>query len=159
MNRFAVIGSCDGALPADWRDRLVAMLGAKPRRIGPWAELALYGALRCMAAAEETRLPPDATLVLASRHGTRAATVAALGQMSEDLPMPLLFLQTQPNQVLALLGERLCWRGHGCFLAGGTLADARRMAEVQAGTGGALLGWVDDLPGETSIWLRLRRLR
>lgn len=159
MIEFAVTGRCDAIPPADWRDQLAAMLGAKPRRIGLWAELALYGALRCMADSGETILPADAVLVLGSRYGTHAATAEALGQMAEDLPMPLIFLQTQPSQVLALLAERLQWRGHGSFLAGGNLADARRLAELQAGAGGALVGWVEDQAGGTTNWLRLRRVR
>jgi hypothetical protein len=159
MIDFAVTGRCAATPPADWRDQLAAMLGARPRRIGPWAELALYGALRCMADAGETRLPADAVLVLGSRYGTHAATADALGQMIDDLPMPLVFLQTQPSQVLALLAERLGWQGHGCFLAGGNMADARRFAELQAGPGGALLGWVEDRAGGTTNWLRLRRVR
>lgn len=167
MSDFTVAGRCAATPPADWREQLAAMLGARPRRIGVWAELALYGAMRCMADAGETCLPPDAILVLGSRHGTRAATADALGQMAEDLPMPLLFLQTQPSQVLALLADRLHWQGHGIFLAGGDMAAAQRLAERQAGAGGALVGWVEDrdgggadgVPGGASSWLRLRRGR
>jgi hypothetical protein len=159
MITFAITGHCDATPPDDWRDQLTAMLGANPRRIGRWAELALFGALRCMADAGETQLPDDAILVLGSRFGTHAATADAIGQMADDLPMPLIFLQTQPSQVLALLADRLHWQGHGCFLAGGTMADARRLAELQAGAGGALLGWVEDRSGGITHWLRLRRVR
>jgi hypothetical protein len=159
MIDFAITGRCDAVPPPDWREQLAAMLGAKPRRIGLWAELALFGALRCMADAGETRLPPDAILMLGSRYGTHAATVDALGQMADDLPMPLVFLQTQPSQVLALLAEQLSWQGHGSFLAGGNMVDARLLAELQAGTGGALLGWVEDRGAYTTHWLRLRRMR
>ncbi len=158
MSDLTIIGRCDAAPPpADWREQLTTMLGARPRRIGPWAELALYGALRCMADAGETRLPEDAVLVLASRYGTHAATATALGQMVDDLPMPLVFLQTQPSQVLALLAERLHWQGNACFLAGTELAQVRMLAELQAGAGGALLGWVDDRDGGATNWLRLNR--
>ncbi len=44
-------------LPADWRDQLAARLGARPRRLGAWTELAMFGALRCLDAAGETALP------------------------------------------------------------------------------------------------------
>ena len=30
--------------PPDWRERLAVRLGKRPRRLGAWAELAVYGA-------------------------------------------------------------------------------------------------------------------
>jgi hypothetical protein len=158
MSEFVVAGRCIETPPAaDWRDRLARMLGEKPRRIGLWAELGLYGALRCMADAGETALPDDALLLVASRSGTHAATRAALEQMRDDLPMPLTFLQTQPSQLLALLAARLNWQGNACFLAGATLEEALVLAETQAGRGGALVGWVEDHDAGATEWRRLRR--
>jgi hypothetical protein len=158
MSEWLVTGRFDVApLPDGWREELTRLLGAKPRRIGTWAEMVLYGALRCMADAGESTLPADAVLMLASRQGTRAATKTALGQMKDDLPMPLAFLQTQPSQALALLAERLAWRGQACFFAGDELAKVRPLAEAMAGGGGILLGQVDDDGAATSVWLRLRR--
>ncbi len=120
MNTFAIQGRCIATPPpADWRDQLAQRLGAKPRRIGTWAELGLYGALRCMADAGETTLPQDAQIWLGSQRGTHAATAAVLDQLRDDLPMPLAFLQTQPSQLLALLAAQLEWKGHACFVAGG----------------------------------------
>lgn len=47
MSHFVVSGRRIAAPPpADWHEQLAQMLGAKPRRIGTWAELGLYGALR-----------------------------------------------------------------------------------------------------------------
>lgn len=158
MITFVISGRCIAAPPAaDWREQLARVLGAKPRRIGVWAELGLYGALRCMEAAGETKLPQDALLMLASRRGTYAATDIVLAQMRDDLPMPLAFLQTQPSQVLALLAAQLNWQGHACFIAGTDPQAVLQLAAAQAGTGGVLLGWVDEMDGGSTNWLRLHR--
>lgn len=157
MNHFSVIGRCLAAPPpADWRDQLAQMRGSKPRRIGTWAELGLYGALRCMTDAGEKALPPDAILLLTSRRGTYVATGTALAQMQGDALMPLTFLQTQPSQLLALLAAQLDWTGPACFLAAAQPQDVLRLAAVQAGAGGALLGCVDEMNGGVTQWLRLR---
>ena len=158
MNDFSVSGRCLAAPPpADWREQLTQLLGAKPRRIGTWAELGLYGALRCLADAGETTLPSDAILLLTSRRGTYAATGVALEQVRGDALMPLTFLQTQPSQLLALLAAQLDWTGHACFFAAAQPQELLRLAAVQAGAGGALLGCVDEAEGGFSHWLRLRR--
>ncbi|MBU1235791.1 MAG: hypothetical protein KJ634_09605 [Gammaproteobacteria bacterium] len=157
MSRLLASGSFRAVPPPeDWRAELEHMLGTRPRRVGAWAELALYGALRCMAEAGEATLPAGDLLLLGSRHGTHAATAVALGQMTDDLPMPLAFLQTQPSQVLALLAARLNWQGHACFFAGADLAQVRAQAELLVGQGGALIGWLDDVGTEATEWLRLR---
>jgi hypothetical protein len=158
MSEWIVTGRCIETPPAgDWREQLAQMLGEKPRRIGLWAELGLYGALRCMADAGEKTLPRDAVLMVASYGGTHVATRAALDQMQDDLPMPLTFLQTQPSQLLALLAARLDFPGNAVFLAGASLAEARPLAEVQAGEGGVLVGWVEDADGGATEWLRIQR--
>jgi hypothetical protein len=158
VRTFVIGGRCIAAPPAsDWREQLARMLGAKPRRIGTWAGLGLYGALRCMANAGETTLPQDALLMLASQRGAYAETNIVLEQMRDDLPMPLVFLQTQPNQLLALLAARMDWKGHACFLAGARPLALLRLAAAQAGDGGLLLGWVDEMDGGSTNWLRLRR--
>lgn len=157
MRNFSVTGRClANPPPADWREQLTQWLGAKPRRIGTWAELGLYGALCCLADAGEKTLPPDAILLLTSRRGTYAATSAALVQMQDDLPLPLTFLQTQPSQLLALLAAQMDWTGHACFLAGAQPQNLLRLAAAQAGQGGVLLGCVDETNGGSSNWLRFR---
>jgi hypothetical protein len=157
MRTFVICGRCIAAPPpADWREELTQMLGTKPRRIGTWAGLGLYGALRCMANAGETTLPQDALLMLASRRGTYAATDIVLEQMRDDLPMPLVFLQTQPSQLLALLAAQMDWKGHACFLACAQPQALLRLAAAQAGDDGLLLGWVDEMDGGSTNWLRLR---
>jgi hypothetical protein len=157
MRSFSVTGRCLATPPpADWREQLAQWLGAKPRRIGNWAELGLYGALRCLADAGEKSLPLDATLMLTSRCGTYASTSVALAQMRDGLPMPLTFLQTQPSQLLALLAAQMDWTGHACFLAGAQPQDLLRLVRAQMGQGGVLLGCVDETDGGSSNWLRLR---
>ena len=157
MKVFSISGRCIAAPPPpEWRMHLTRMLGAKPRRIGTWAELGLYGALRCMADAGEAELPEDAILMLASRRGTYAATDLVLEQMREDLPMPLAFLQTQPSQLLALLAAQMQWKGHACFFACIEPHALLRLAAAQSGEGGVLLGWVDEMEGGSTNWLRLR---
>jgi hypothetical protein len=157
VRRLSITGRCLAKPPpADWREQLALWMGAKPRRIGTWAELGLYGALRCMVDAGEKTLPPDAMLLLTSQRGTYAATSAALVQMRDDLPLPLTFLQTQPSQLLALLAAQMDWTGHACFLAGAQSKDLLRLAAAHAGDGGVLLGSVDETEGYSSNWLRLR---
>lgn len=156
MKTFSVLGRCDAAPPpADWREQLAQMLGAKPRRIGTWAELGLYGALRCMQDAGEKTLPQTAQIWLGSRLGTRSATNTVLDQMREDLPMPLAFLQTQPSQLLALLAAQMGWNGQACFVAGGGMQSLLQLAAAQVGEDGLLLGWLDETDGGESKWLRL----
>jgi hypothetical protein len=156
MKTFAISGrSIAVPPPADWREQLTRMLGTKPRRIGTWAELGLYGALCCMADAGETLLPQDAQLWLGSRRGTYAATATVLDQLRDNLPMPLAFLQTQPSQLLALLAAQLGWKGQACFVAGGMPQALLNLAAAQAGGGGLLLGWVDEMDGGSTNWLRL----
>jgi len=142
--------------PAGWHEHLAQLLGKAPRRIGPWAELGLYGALLCLADAAETRLPADACLILSSRQGPSVATHSALQQMQNDLPMPLTFLQTQPSQLLALLAAQWNWRGNACFYAATAPQALLTLARAQMGSGGVLLGCVDESDGGSSQWLRLR---
>jgi len=157
MTTFAIRGRCVASPPPpDWREQLAGMLGAKPRRIGNWAELGLYGALSCLADAGETSLPPDTLLTLGSRRGTYMPTAQVLEQMHDDLPMPLTFLQTQPSQLLALLAAQMRWRGSAQFIAGGTPPALLQLASAQCGAAGVLLGWVDEMDGGSSLWLRLK---
>ena len=156
MTTFAIQGRCLASPPPqDWREQLARMLGARPRRIGKWAELGLYGALSCLAEAGETSLPPDALLMLGSQRGTYVPTAHVLEQMHDDLPMPLMFLQTQPSQMLALLAAQIHWRGRAQFIAGGTPQALLQLASAQCGAAGVLLGWVDEMGSGSSLWLRL----
>ncbi len=141
--------------PADWRAQLATRLGHRPRRIGAWVELALFGARHCLDAAGEENLPAGALLSLSSLHGPDIALRAALVQAREGVPMPVAFLNSQPSQALPALAQYLGWQGNARCLTTREPSAALWLASLEAGADGMLLGWVDeDAPGQ-SIWLRL----
>ncbi len=153
---FRIAGRFRAAPPAaEWREELAARLGARPRRAGIWAELALYGATACLADAQETMLPPEAQILVASHRGALSATRAVLEQGRDDLPLPLSFLQTQPSQMLAVLAAHLAWTGDASFICSRDPLDALRLAAAQAAPQGVLLGWVDETDPGATAWLRL----
>ena len=144
--------------PADWRDALTSRLGAKPRRIGDWAEFALYGAWQCLDAAGETMLPARARLRVTSLSGPRSATLTCLAQLRDDsLPLPFDFMQSQPALMLAALAKGLNWRGDASYLAGRDLPQLLRLALCGAGADGLLMGRIEEgdgaLHGEWWRWL------
>ena len=126
---------------ADWREQLAIRLGSRPRRLGRWAELGLYGALECLAIDGECTLAERAAMVLSSQHGPALAMRSALAQAREDLPLPLTFLQTQPSQLLATLSAQLRWCGDARFithrnpLAVGEAGDRPRCVGAHPGQG------------------------
>ena len=142
--------------PADWRDELAQMLGHRPRRLGEWTELALYGALSCLRAAGEARLPPGARLRLVSRSGPASAQRDALAQLSEGLPMPFAFMQSQPAITLAALAQALQWQGDAAFMAVRDGQPFEAQCLRGAGPAGLLLGRVDTgddgLRSEWKLW-------
>lgn len=141
-------------LPDDWRARLVARLGARPRRLGVHAELALFGALEALADAGETTLPADALVRVCSMKGPVGAIGAVLDEAQSDLPLPFGFLQSQPSQMLAALAAALGWQGDAAFVVMRDPLALTALAAAQAGSRGLLLGWVEEAPA-TSCWLRL----
>ncbi|MDR7306085.1 hypothetical protein [Rhodoferax saidenbachensis] len=141
---------------ADWRERLASHLGSRPRRLGRWAELGLYGALECLAADGESTLAEHAALVLSSQHGPALAMRSALAQVHEDLPLPLTFLQTQPSQLLATLSAYLGWSGDARFITHPDPFAVLALATALSHADGLLVGWVDEIDVESSVWLRLR---
>lgn len=156
MSVFRIVGRCIAdPPPSDWREQLSARLGGKPRRIGIWAELGLYGALECMESAGEEQLPPSACLILSSQHGPSTAMHSLLEQTREDLPMPLTFLQTQPSQMLVSLAARLNWCGDARFIAHADPSGLLALAATQKSRGGMLIGWVEETGVGRSVWLRL----
>jgi hypothetical protein len=153
---FAITGRYHSMpLPGNWRDLLAGRLGSRPRRIGVWAELALFGALECLTDANEYPLSAGAAILVASRHGPATATREVYAQARNELPMPLLFLQTQPSQMLAVLAAHLGWSGNASFVCNPQPQELIRLAATQCGTQGVLLGWVDEDKGGTTSWLRL----
>ncbi len=156
MKVWHITGRCIGPLPDDWRAQLAERLGGRPRRVGAWVELALFGALRCLDAAGERTLATDALLSVASVHGPDIALRASLAEAREGPPLPIGFLNSQPGQVLPALARYLGWQGDGRCLSTREPAAALWLAGVRAGAGGMLIGWVDeDAPGR-SEWLRLQ---
>lgn len=143
-----------GPVADGWRERLVARLGQRPRRLGVHAELALSGALEALAAAGETALPPDTLLRVCSLRGPAAAIDDVLDQAKSDLPLPFSFLQSQPSQMLAALAAALQWQGDASFVLMRDPLALVTLAARQAGRRGMLLGWVEESPA-TSHWLRL----
>jgi hypothetical protein len=131
-------------LPADWRDRLAERLGQRPRRIGPWAELALYGARLCLDSAQEPALPAGAQLRVASLSGPMAATRTIAEQARLGLPMPFAFMQSQPSQMLAALSRHLAWQGDARFTLCRDQAAVLALAQQESGAAGLLLGWVEE---------------
>jgi hypothetical protein len=142
--------------PADWREQLVERLGSRPRRLGRWAELGMYGALECLAADAQATLAEHSALVLSSQHGPALAMHSALAQAREGLPMPLSFLQTQPSQLLAALSAQLRWRGDARFITHPDPLAVLALAMAGSHADGLLAGWVNELPTESTAWLRLQ---
>lgn len=145
------------APPAHWRETLVQMLGHRPRRLGEWTELALYGALGCLQAAGDVRLAPAARLRVLSRGGPAQAQHEALAQWQEGLPMPFTFMQSQPAVTLAALAQALGWQGDAAFMAlqGDEVAPLAALGLAGAADDGLLLGRVEAGPeGLRSQWWR-----
>jgi hypothetical protein len=141
--------------PSDWRELLATRLGQRPRRASPWVELALFGAVQCIDAAGEKKLSNSALLSLCSIHGPYIALRTALVQAREDALLPIAFLSSQPSQVLPVLAQHLGWSGNGRGMATRDPALALRMAALEAGDAGMLIGWVEENGPGKSIWLRL----
>lgn len=144
--------------PDDWRDALATRLGRRPRRVGLWTELAMYGALRCLDAAGEAALPAGARLRVTSRRGAWEATRAGLAQLDAGLPMPFTFMQGQPALMLAEVGRSLDWRGDASFMLCRDLARPLALSQLGAGRDGLLFGVVEETFGDVpprSEWWRL----
>ena len=160
---WRVTGRSAPHLPQAWRAELAARLGERPRRLGPWGELALFGARTCLDAAGEAQLPATTLLRLGSLIGPTAAVVRALGDLRADTPpLPYTFLQTQPAVALAAMAASLGWSGDAVLLNHrDPLAQLRAALAAAQGTqaasppAGLLIGWVEEAPEPCSHWLRL----
>jgi hypothetical protein len=141
-------------LPPDWRADLTHLLGERPRRLGAWTELALYGALRCRQAAGETTLPAGTALRLASLSGPATATADLLTQAHQGGPMPFTFLQSQPSQMLAALARALRWQGDARFVLCRDHAALTTLAQLEARGDDLLLGWVEEDRATRWTWHR-----
>lgn len=152
--RLAAHVALDPPAP-DWRDALALRLQQRPRRIGLWAELALWGARQCLDVAGEASLAAGARLRVASLSGAQSATRASVGQLHTGSLMPFAFMQSQPGLMLAALGQVLDWQGDASFAVGRDAPALLRLALRGAGPEGLLFGWVEE-NGETlrSEWWR-----
>ncbi|WGT63639.1 hypothetical protein [Variovorax paradoxus] len=145
-------------LPADWRDQLAHRLGRRPRRVGLWTELAMYGARRCLDEAGEAALPAGARLRVSSMRGAWGATHAALAQLDAGMLMPFTFMQSQPALMLAEVGRCLEWQGDARFALCRDPEELLRLSRAGAGSAGFLVGIVEEeRNGEKprSEWWRL----
>lgn len=143
-------------LPPDWRDQLVLRLGYRPRRVGLWTELAMYGAGRCLDAAGETALPLAVRLRVSSVRGPWTAIHTGLDQLDAGLSMPFTFMQSQPALMLAEVGRCLDWRGDASFTLCRDPQQLLRLSKLGAASEGLLLGHVEeahgDEPARTEWW-------
>ena len=156
MNTWRTLAHHDAAVPDDWRERLIARLPERPRRIGLWAELALHGARTCLDAAGEDTLPPGALLCVASLRGPVEATRAAMAERAtRGSPMPFTFLQSQPSQMLAALCQHLHWGGDARFVLSRDTQALLRLVQLECGPAGLLLGRVDEGAVPHSEWWRM----
>jgi 3-oxoacyl-[acyl-carrier-protein] synthase-1 len=159
---WEVCGRSGPRLPPDWREELAGMLGHKPRRIGIWAEVGLYGALQCMRNAGETHLPQGAILRIGSLVGPMGAILQTLRGIDEDgMAMPFTFLQSQPGQLPAILAQALQWQGDARVINHRDVMALLAQACREGGEQGVLIGWLEeaDANGPVSHWLRLRPAR
>lgn len=155
-NVFKVVAAQLGQVSEDWRKELIDLLGSKPRRLSPWCELGLWGALSCIAKTGQRSLSDAVAIRLYCELGTIATTRKALEQMQEGLPMPFTFIQTQPGQLFNALGITLGWHGDGLT----TSYNEPRRGEaslLQGSHQAILLAWVEEQPLARSHWLYLEK--
>ena len=137
--------------PDEWRDDLARRIDRRPRRVGLWTELAMYGARCCLDAAGEAALPADARLRVAWE-----ATQAGLSQLDTGLPMPFTFMQSQPALMLAEVGRCLEWQGDASFMLCRDPQRLLALSKLGAARGGLLFGTVEEAhdgePLRTEWW-------
>lgn len=141
---------------AHWREQLIELLGAKPRRLSRWCELGLFGALACIQRTAARQLPDTVALRVYSEFGTLNATCLALQQTRDYLPMPFTFMQTQPGQLFNALGAATGWHGDGYT----SVYPDRHLGEVallRSLSQPTLFGWVDDDAELISRWVWLEQ--
>ncbi len=143
--------------PAE-KDELIRRLGQRPRRLGPWTEQALLGALRCLEAAGEPTLPADAALVLCTLNGPVSALRTGLQALQAGQPpLPYTFLQSQPAVTLSALAAHLRWSGDAQVLGHRDAGALLRQVLDGSPTGGVLIGWIDEPGMGPSGWMRVIR--
>jgi len=142
--------------PEGWRDDLASRIGRRPRRVGVWTELAMYGARCCLDAAGEAALPAGARIRVSSQRGAWGATHAGLAQLDAGLPMPFTFMQSQPALMLAEVGRCLEWQGDASFALCREPERVLQLSKLGASREGLLFGVVEEErngePARTEWW-------
>ncbi|WP_172197653.1 hypothetical protein [Niveibacterium sp. COAC-50] len=140
--------SCNTFDEAGARACLRARLGAVPRRLGGWTELALAGALSIEVPAGPVGL------ILGSALGPVNETLGVLNDVLAGAPtMPFGFMQSQPAISLSVMAAQ--WPQiirTTCMLADDDFWDfAARLADHWAldGVESVLAGWVDSDAGRS----------
>lgn len=143
-----------------WRERLMQMLGSKPRRISLFAETVMYGALDCIGQAPDWQAQSLSTVRIATLKGPCYATLKILKESEHELPMPFAFLQSQLSQGMVALLKRLDWQGDASMMITEHDTDFIKMTLIAAGNGDVLLGRTEEFNHmsdlEQTFWLLLR---
>ncbi|MGL4766524.1 MAG: hypothetical protein ACRCV6_00325 [Formosimonas sp.] len=129
----------------NWRERLVELVGHKPRRISALAESVLYGALDCLAQVPDFNVHDLSVIRLTTVRGPYTASKKVLRSSEHELPMPFTFLQSQTSQALVALVAQLKWQGDASIGMAAQPLDFVRMAMVQARHGAVLLGCAEEI--------------
>lgn len=119
-----------GATASVLAARLARSLGARPRRLGRFAQLALAGALECAQQfpAHSVGLHPDSGILLFSETSVWGELVARVRAFNErgEAPTPFEFFTVQGNAACLAIARHLGIRGPALFLAGSD--EARDLA-------------------------------
>ncbi|MBB3168332.1 hypothetical protein [Simiduia aestuariiviva] len=137
-----------------WREELVELLGAKPRRLSQWCELGLWGLIHCVHSDIDQKIRSDAIIRVISQASTKNATERALAQSIDFPPMPFTFMQSQPGQFFSALANVFEWRGDAQVMTLSNLGLDLGLSLRSIGEP-CLLGVVDDTPRLCSFWLSL----
>lgn len=155
---FKIIACSNMPIQNDWPVQLATLLGSKPRRLSRWCELGLYGALSCIktgnAQQGSAQFSNEVVIRVYTENSTINASLQAIAQSLEHLPMPFTFMQTQPGQLFNAIGTAIDWHGDGSTVAG-RCREETGIALLQTLKGRALIGWVDEVPVANSRWIWL----
>lgn len=142
-NRLWQVTGRSVGLPADWHERLVARLGQRPRRLGTWTELALYGALECLADVANGLDSAETVRATAQDGGASAGVLSPASPARPPVLLP-------PDAWLRIGSERGCAAAIGVGLgqfAQGWVLPFTFMQTLPSQTLAALartLGWQGD---------------
>lgn len=158
---FKIIASSNSSVASDWPVQLATLLGSKPRRLSRWCELGLYGALSCIQGASakhgSEQFSNEVGIRVYTENSTISASLQAIQQSQEHLPMPFTFMQTQPGQLFNAFGSAIGWHGDGTTISGRSRKETE-LELIQNLDGSVLIGWVEEVPELISRWLWLESM-